>query len=150
MMLFPLYALFVCFLCFKHRRRWRGIAAWAAGVVSIVTFAVLDSHIRTWMGFSPGSLVSLQLLLWMEAGAVAVVGGFIVLLPRRNAVMPCRKCGYELKGLEDENPRCPECGKEHAAFEPKVRAKPVASLPAATEATPVAPTLEPVPMSPDA
>jgi hypothetical protein len=94
----------------------------------------------TLAGMSPGSLVSLQLLLWMEAGAVAVVGGFIVLLPRRNAVMPCRKCGYELKGLEDENPRCPECGKEHAAFEPKVRAKPVASLPAATEATPVAPT----------
>lgn len=146
MMIFPLYALFIWYLCFKHRRRWQGVVAWLAGIVGVVTFAVLDVRIRTWLGFQPGALLSLQLLLWMEAGAVALVGGFIVILPRRSAFVPCRKCGYELRGLEEENPRCPECGLEHAAFKPKKIATPA---PAVDEPK-VGATLTPVPLSPDA
>jgi hypothetical protein len=148
MMLFPLYALFIWYLCFKHRRRWQGFVAWAAGVLGVVTFAVLDARIRTWLGFQPGALISLQLLLWMEAGAVALVGGFIVILPRRYAQVPCRKCGYELRGLEEENPRCPECGLEEAAF--KVKRPVSASVPAKQTAAPAAGSLQAVPMSPDA
>lgn len=146
MMLFPLYALFIWYLCFKHRRRWQGVVAWLAGIVGVVTFALLDVRVRTWLGFPPGALLSLQLLLWMEAGAVALVGGFIVLLPRRSAYVPCRKCGYELRGLEDENPQCPECGLEFAAYKPKKKATP----PPAPEQPKVGGGLTPAAMSPDA
>ncbi len=56
-----------------------------------------------------------QLLLAIEAGMVLVVGGFIVMLPLEVAEMPCRRCRYDLAGLEEDNPTCPECGMVHAA-----------------------------------
>lgn len=151
MMLFPLYALFIWYLCFKHRRRWQGIVAWLAGTLSIATLAMLDLRIRTWLGFAPNALVSLQLLLWIEAAAVFLMGAAIVIMPRRGAKVPCRKCGYELAGLEHDNPMCPECGQQNAAFKPKpATTKPVTTSTAEPAEPAVSPSLQPVRLSPDA
>jgi len=49
-------------------------------------------------------------LLIVEAVITCVVGVFLACLPRNIAKRPCRKCGYELAGLENANPTCPECG----------------------------------------
>jgi hypothetical protein len=48
--------------------------------------------------------------------------------------------------LEEENPRCPECGLEHAAFKPKKIATPAPVV----DEPKVGATLTSVPLSPDA
>jgi hypothetical protein len=55
------------------------------------------------------------MLLGVEAIIVAVVGIFFWCLPRHVALVPCRRCSYELSGLDGDNPTCPECGLEFAA-----------------------------------
>jgi ribosomal protein S27AE len=57
----------------------------------------------------------LDFLLWVEFIAIGGIGLFLVCLPSHAAHVPCRKCGYELEGLEDTNPTCPECGLAFAA-----------------------------------
>jgi hypothetical protein len=117
MLLFPLYAALVWYGCYRWRRRFVGFAIYAAGVLALVMLAYLDVRLMRWMFNSPPS-PSLLLLLCAEAGMVALVGALVVCSPRERAAKPCRACGYELEGLDDANPRCPECGLEGAALEP--------------------------------
>ena len=52
---------------------------------------------------------------------ILIVGVFVVLLPLVVVDTPCRRCRYDLAGLESENPTCPECGMAHAAIKVKRR-----------------------------
>lgn len=114
-MILPLYALLVWFHCFKRRRRLMGWVALSLGVLGMATISMLERTIREWSGGEPGPFNSFQFILYGETFIVTIGGIFILLLPRRDAEVPCRKCGYELSGLEDHNPRCPECGQDSAA-----------------------------------
>ena len=125
MLLFPLYAFAVWAVCLRLRRRWWGAAALAGAVVIILTVARLDLAARRWLNMSTSPFTSLQLLMWGEVFLVTVVGATILLMPRHRVETPCRRCGYDLLGLEHDNPTCPECGLQGAARRP-VRAKCVA------------------------
>jgi hypothetical protein len=122
-LLFAAYALAVWCVCFRWRRQWRSLLALAAGVLVVVTLAVLDRRMHEWTGQRSAKFSMFQFLLWVEAAIITLIGGFICALPRRHAFVPCRKCGYELAGHEVENPRCPECGLVDAILAPTKSAK---------------------------
>lgn len=118
MLLFPLYAFAVWAVCLRLRRRWSGALALAAGIVLILTVARLDLVVRRWLNTPSSPFTSLQFLLWGEVLLVTIVGGAILLMPRHRVETPCRRCGYDLHGLESDNPTCPECGLQCAARRP--------------------------------
>jgi len=115
--LFPLYAALVWYACSRWRRQFLGFAAYVGGVMGLVLLAYVDVRLMRVLFNSPAS-PALLLLLCGEAGLVFVIGGFVVCSPRTRAEVPCRSCGYELHGLDDPNPRCPECGLNEAVMQP--------------------------------
>ena len=119
MLLFPAYCILVWYFCVRFRRQVWGFLALACGVTFIVTLATLQRRLREIIQLSDSSFSNLDFLLWVESGAVLVVGLFLVCLPAHRCQIPCRGCGYELEGLEHNNPRCPECGLESAARKPR-------------------------------
>jgi len=117
MIFFLFYAAFVWYLCFRYRRRWAGFACVGVGVLIVWLVAQFFHLMHHWIRaanpdrYDPhddGRLF--DFLLIVEAVMVAVVGLYLACLPRHIAVRPCRRCKYELAGLENENPTCPECG----------------------------------------
>lgn len=118
MMLLPLYAVITWYFCFRYRRKLVGWCALAMSLLVIATAMVLEQRIRTWLRAGDNPFTSLQFILWGELIIVGVGGAFILCLRQGGAEVPCRKCGYELAGLEVENPQCPECGELHAAYRP--------------------------------
>lgn len=116
MMLLPLYALAVWFVCFRLRRMWVGWFALVAAVSLVVALVFVYPHLQRWFTGESTRWSSFQFVMWGEAIMVAVVGVFILCLPREIVQVPCRKCGYELEALAAEagNVRCPECGTERA------------------------------------
>ncbi|GEM_PF-1184547 len=119
MMLLPLYALLTWYFCFRYRRQLAGWAALGVSLTLIATLMEIEQRVRTWVGANENAFTSLQFVLWGEVIIVGLGGAFILCLRRGGAEIPCRKCGYELAGLEDENPKCPECGQADAAFKPE-------------------------------
>lgn len=118
MMLLPIYAVLTWYFCFRFRRQVWGWLALAVSLMMIAMVMVLEQRIRTWVGAGENPFTSLQFILWGEVIIVGVGGAFILCLRKGGAEVPCRKCGYELIGLEVENPQCPECGLKQAAFRP--------------------------------
>jgi hypothetical protein len=114
-LLLAIYAMLVWALCFRFRRRLAGFVAWVAGVVAAATIAVLDRKVRVWLGDPDDAFSSMQMVLWAEVAIVSVMGLFIWAMPRRPAPeFPCKRCGYDLAGLETSAPTCPECGGANA------------------------------------
>jgi hypothetical protein len=120
MVLFPAYAVLVWYFAFRWRRTWIGWASVLVGVGAVGLIAVLH---RTINGLLAGALDGpmFPMMLAAEAGFVFLVGAFIVMLPIDAPDLPCRRCHYDLSGLEAENPTCPECGMPHAAIKVKKR-----------------------------
>jgi ribosomal protein S27AE len=118
MLLFPIYAMLVWFACYRYRRTFAGFCAVAAGTAGVITIALLERRVRLWLDIDANPLTNLQFLLWIEAGTVGLLGLVCVMAPQHRAEVPCRRCGYELEGLEHENPTCPECGTTFAARRP--------------------------------
>jgi hypothetical protein len=118
--LFPAYAVIIWALTWRTRRSWLGFVTVAAGVLGVFILGLL--HRFTEMVF-PVSVSGpfFSLMLATEAAFVLVVGLFIATLPRHRVDRPCRGCRYELQGLDDANPTCPECGMAHAARKVKPR-----------------------------
>ena len=81
--------------------------------------SLLIESIQRWLARSGSSMTMdarlMHMLLGVEAGMVGIVGVFFACLPREQPEKPCRRCRYELSGLEESNPTCPECGLPHAA-----------------------------------
>jgi len=108
--LFPLYGVLVWWLVFRGRRRWSGLGWLVAGESVIVALAIFHVHLGRWGDIQ---IQSLQLLLYSYAGLLALVGLFLFVQPRIYAVRGrrlCRACGYDLVGMLEEAPVCPECG----------------------------------------
>jgi ribosomal protein L37E len=121
--LFPVYAALVWYGCFRWRRRFQGMIWLAAGMLGLAFLAWLDVVGTRWLlGRFPGPLFIM--LLAAEAGIVGPVGLYVWSLRRERVDIPCRRCGYELKGLEVSDPTCPECGLPSAVpkFPGQVRA----------------------------
>lgn len=114
MLLFPLYAAIVWYGCYRFRRQFLGYAAFAAGVLGIVLLLWLDIRLTRWL-LNQHPAPGLLMMLSAEGCIVFLIGGYLVMTPRERAAMPCRRCAYELAGLDDHDPRCPECGLERAA-----------------------------------
>lgn len=115
LVLFPIYAFLVWYACLRWRRQFMGIAALILGVALIALLAQADLAIRRALHLhDEGPLF--RFMLYSEALIVTLVGAILVFLPpRAGAQHPCRRCGYELAGLEHANPTCPECGTAFAA-----------------------------------
>ncbi len=115
MLLFPAYSIFVWYLCVRFRRTIWGFLALACGVLGVITLTMVQRRVRDAIGMEPTPFSNLDFLLWIESVAVLVVGLFLTCLPAHRCHLPCRNCSYELDGLEDDNPTCPECGLQNAA-----------------------------------
>ena len=122
MVLFLFYAVFIWHLCFRFRRQWKGLAALTCGMLLLWLASDLYRMAIRWAKATHNTLLDtghdgklFLMLLALEAVIVAVVGIFFWCLPRHRAVKPCRRCKYELEGLDDDNPTCPECGLHAAA-----------------------------------
>lgn len=115
MVLFPLYAVFIWYFCFRWRRSWVGLACLFLGVAGVGVAAWIHWALTQTFSEKFVNPMLFQLLLAIEAGMVLIVGGFIVMLPVEVAETPCRRCRYDLAGLDEDNPTCPECGMLHAA-----------------------------------
>jgi hypothetical protein len=112
--LFPIYAVLVWALAWRWRRSWLGYVAVLMGLLGVGLLGLLYRFsVMVYPAYLEGPIF--PLLLATEAVTVLVVGTFIVCLPRHRVDRPCRRCRYELSGLEEENPTCPECGIAHAA-----------------------------------
>jgi len=115
MLLFPAYAVLVWYFCVRFRRQVWGFVALAFGLTFVATLATVQRRLRASFDFDGFVFTHLDFLLWVEFIAIGGIGLFLVCLPSHAAHVPCRKCGYELEGLEDTNPTCPECGLAFAA-----------------------------------
>lgn len=122
MIIFLFYAVFVWYLCFRFRRQWTGVVCFLCSMGALWLLADLYRLAIRWAKLHRFSLLDTRndgqlflMLLAVEAVIVAAVGIFFWCLPRHMAQVPCRRCGYELAGLDDDNPTCPECGLEAAA-----------------------------------
>ncbi|MCX5690836.1 MAG: hypothetical protein NTV94_13810 [Planctomycetota bacterium] len=131
MILFLFYAVFVWYLCFRFRRQWTGILCFVCAMGSLWLLADLYRLAIRWAKLHSFSLLDTRndgqlflMLLAVEAVIVAMVGIFFWCLPRHVALVPCRRCRYELSGLDDTNPTCPECGLHSAAAVLKERTCP--------------------------
>jgi hypothetical protein len=114
MIFFPVYAVLIWYFCLRWRRTWIGWAMLLLGVAGVGVVAWFHQTINHMLnGAWDGPLF--PILLAAEAALVFVVGAFIALLPLEVVQLPCRGCRYDLAGLEEENPTCPECGMAHAA-----------------------------------
>lgn len=125
MILFLFYAVFVWYFSFRWRRQWMGFMSVIGGVLVVGLFSRL-MHILHGILLANGVVAKgdsrlLDMLLVLEAVLVGGIGLFFACLPRDRAVKPCRACGYELAGLDAENPTCPECGLIHAAAKLNLR-----------------------------
>jgi hypothetical protein len=118
MLLLAAYAAITWYAIYLKRRTWAGVALLILSLVGVALLAYLDLMLHRFLvGGAPG--IGFQLILVSEAALILAVGTMLVVLPRERAALPCRACGYELRGLDDSNPRCPECGLEHAARRPR-------------------------------
>jgi hypothetical protein len=124
LIIFALYAMGIFVMAAVWRRTIRGYIVVAVGAA--VVLALMELYKR-FLG-APGEwLGGVTLLLWAEFGAIVFVGTFIVLLPRTNrSGFECVYCGYDLRGLADQQPgvtrlsdvTCPECGMQQAPARP--------------------------------
>lgn len=109
MLLFVLYAVLVWYACARWRRRWLGFACALVGAAGVVGVAIFHIHLNRWSG-GRIYLPVLQSLLYPYGVLLLVMGLYIACLPRSRPAISCRRCHYDLAGLEEDEPRCPECG----------------------------------------
>lgn len=124
MIILLFYAAFVWYFCFRWRRHWLGFLSVAIGLglVALTSYAV--DVVKLWFTHAGDGGVDTRLfhmLLGVEAAIVGVVGFFFACLPRESPEKPCRRCRYELSGLDESNPTCPECGLPFAAAKVRPR-----------------------------
>lgn len=114
MLFFVIYAVLVWYASARWRRRWLGFLCVLGGVGGVVAVAIFHIHLNRWTG-GRLYLPVLQSLLYPYGVLLGVMGFYIACLPRSQPAVSCRRCHYDLAGLEEEDPRCPECGLAQAA-----------------------------------
>lgn len=115
MLLFPIYIAIVCYACYRWRRTFIGCVCVLAGLLGVGALYWIDRTLHIAWGRDPEQSF-LRPMLVVEAMIVLVLGSMLLFIPRERKILPCRTCRYELHGLEDKNPTCPECGLANAAY----------------------------------
>lgn len=142
MILFPIYAALVLYGVYRLRRRFLGVALLAASLLGLLALGWLDLMVGYWVTGRKTTML-FRMMLGVEGALLLPLGVYLWSVRRERIEIPCRRCGYELFGLEQANPTCPECGMACAAEAPKPATVPVpAPAPAEPEWRPQA---EPVP-----
>jgi hypothetical protein len=107
---FPFLAVIIWYFAGKYRRTWRGVLTVFIGMA---TFALLEIALIRAGALGIGGIQP-WLVIWLliiSMGLVGVVSVFIFLMPYPPpAYVHCRKCRYNLSGLDAADLRCPECG----------------------------------------
>ena len=120
MIVFVIYAVVVWFLVLRHRRRLAGFFIALAGTLLAVLLVLgmrhYDASIAELPGSAGRSTRPLQILVWGESGIVLGVGLFIACLPRPPRGRHCRYCWYDMRGLDEDEQICPECGTPHDGY----------------------------------
>ncbi len=110
MLLFPFLAALIWYLAGKYRRTWRGVLAVFVGMA---VFALLEITLIR-MGAIGIAGMKPWLVVWLVifSGALVIaVSIFIFLMPLPPPPhVHCRKCKYNLTGLDSADLHCPECG----------------------------------------
>lgn len=107
MLIFPIFAVIVWALAMHWRRQWPSFA-----IVSLA-LALLLAMLKifdAWHEHLPPMALILYELLWPYIGLTAAIGYYICVLPRPPTEMQCRRCRYDLSGLNHTRLNCPECG----------------------------------------
>lgn len=115
MILFVVYAVFIWYVSFRYRRSLAGIGVFFAGLAGIALVGGFHYQLNEWTG-GKIYLPVLQILLYPYAGLVAFISAYLWIMPRRPAENHCVSCGYSLRGLELDQPTCPECGVASATI----------------------------------
>ncbi|MBL8763034.1 MAG: hypothetical protein JNM07_02045 [Phycisphaerae bacterium] len=99
----------VWYLTFRWRRTWLGasVLTMAVSLLASAWYAVYLFQITRLPIIMP-ELVSV--MLGPYTVMVAIVGLFILLMPTRLPNHVCRRCRYDLSGLDPVGLVCPECG----------------------------------------
>jgi hypothetical protein len=110
MLLFPFYAALYWYLAGKYRRSWRGVFVIFAGMggVAILEALLIRLGLMGIGGIEPWDLVRLIIPFGVLITLVAIFIFFIPYPPP--AYVHCRRCKYELTGLDATDLLCPECG----------------------------------------
>jgi hypothetical protein len=111
-----LYAVLVWYFAMRWRRRWPAFLAVGLGVANLLVLgAMVHAWDRTRAPWPISELGLLFSLLYPYTALVGVIGVYISLLPRAAKAHECRKCRYDLSGLEPDELVCPECGTRWTA-----------------------------------
>lgn len=108
--LFGLYTVVVWWFTFVWRRRWQGWLGLIVGFFGLLGLRALMSLIHV-EGIATSPLV--EILLIPYAAVLALIGAFILVMPRPHESHLCQSCGYDMAGL-DARATCPECGRVDA------------------------------------
>lgn len=115
MVFFAFYAGLVWYGALKWRREILGFVSTLLGVLGIAAIGYVHYLLNAW---SNGAmcLPLLQSMLYPFGVLILVMGVFLSCLPRKYAGPMCRGCGYDLRGLETDERRCPECATRHVLY----------------------------------
>lgn len=103
------YALLVWWLACRHRRTIPGLLIVVLGTLALIGISAFHSKLQVWSD-NRIYVPPLQTMLKSFTILVAIVGLYIVVLPRRHPPGACPTCGYDLSALTSESGVCPECG----------------------------------------
>ena len=110
MLIFPIFATLVWALAMHWRRQWQSFAAVTG---SILFLYLIFRLLYVWQEHLPPlSALAYGELLWPYIGLTGAIGYYICFLPRPPTETQCRKCRYELSGLNPKGLNCPECGQQ--------------------------------------
>lgn len=110
MLFFPFLAALIWYYAGKYRRSWRGVVAILAGAA---VFLLLEILLIRLGALHIGGLQPWIVVWMLIVSSVLVIGVaiFIVLLPLTPPpYVHCRRCRYNLSGLDAADLDCPECG----------------------------------------
>lgn len=114
MIFFVAYAALTWYLAYRWRRHILGLVVLVASLGGLVLLGYIHWQFNQWSG-GKLFLPVLQALLYPFGGLVALMGGFMYLMPRTYAGRRCQRCGYDVTGLAEEGRwLCPECARPHA------------------------------------
>ena len=107
-MIFPvIYAALTWYFAMRWRREWPSFLA--VGLSGLL-LALAIRMIGAWREHIPDEALGGLVLLYPYSALVVGVGLYICCMPRRVTETQCRRCRYDLAGLDPINLRCPECG----------------------------------------
>lgn len=107
-MIFPvIYAALTWYFAMRWRREWPSFLA--VGLSALFLYLAI-LMIEAWREHIPAEARGGMVLVYPYSVLVIGIGLYICVMPRRMTETECRRCRYELNGLDPVDLKCPECG----------------------------------------